>query len=381
LVGGRNLPASDGPLAGSLGEVASGLDYASRKELEIARAVAGDPDILLLDEPAAGMSAELKEHLAGQIRALKKAGKSIVLVEHQMDLVMQVSDRVIVMDGGRKMAEGTPLEVASNPLVRKVYLGLEDVPAARGTEQAGVRKGEPLLEICGVSASYGPVQALRGLSLRIYEGEAVCLLGANGAGKSTTLKTIIGGLERTLGTIRFDGSDVTAATRVATRSIGIVPEGRRVFPGMTVEENLLVGSPNHGREDTRSSLEEAYTLFPRLLERRGQSAGTLSGGEQQMLALARALMAKPRLLLLDEPSMGLAPVAADAVFETLTRLRADGMTMLLVEQNAGRALALCDRGYVLVNGSIVAEGTSGQLSTGSDLHYAYLAADLAGRHS
>ena len=380
LVSGHKMPALGGPLERSLGEVASGLDYARRKELEIARAVAGDPDILLLDEPAAGMGAVEKERLAGQIRALKEGGKSIVLIEHQMDLVMQVSDRVIVMDGGRKIAEGTPSSVADNPLVRQVYLGTGGADPNGSSAKAASPKGEPLLELSGVGASYGPVQAIRDLNLRVWEGEAVCLLGANGAGKSTTLKTIIGGLGLACGTIRFNGSNVMAAAK-RTAGIGIVPEGRRVFSGMTVEENLLVGASDRNHEGVGGSLKDAYTLFPRLLERRGQPAGTLSGGEQQMLAVARALMSKPRLLLLDEPSMGLAPVAADAVFAALARLRADGMTMLLVEQNAGRALALCDRGYVLTDGRIVAEGTSGQLSTGSDLQNAYLAADLVDKHS
>ena len=388
LVGARAIPdGMDDGLAAALNEPANNLSYANRKSLEIARAVAGDPDVVLLDEPAAGMSASERGYLSDQIRLLRDGGKSVVLIEHQMDLVMSASDRVIVLDRGRKIAEGTPSAVARDPVVAEVYLGhrgMDEEFGSPATVESSGKGGEPLLELAGVEACYGAVKALQGVDLRVMEGEIVCLLGANGAGKSTTLKTVIGGLTPTSGRVLFNGRDITMSgtLRSGRRGIAIVPEGRRVFAGMTVEENLQTGaSSNPGGAKERDGLEYVYSVFPRLSERRGQSAGTLSGGEQQMLAIGRALMAKPRLLLMDEPSMGLAPVACDRIFEVLSDLNRAGTTVLLVEQNAGRALLVSHRGYVLRSGLVAAQGSAAELLGSADLHNAYLAADSVQRQS
>jgi branched-chain amino acid transport system ATP-binding protein len=230
-----------------------------------------------------------------------------------------------------------------------------------------------LLEVDQVAVRYGAVQALRGVSLRVDEGEIVTLLGANGAGKTTTLRTVSALLKPVAGAVRFEGRrvDTLPAHQVVGIGIGHVPEGRRVFPTMTVQENLQMGAyrdRKHVKEDSERMLE----MFPVLAERRKQDAGTLSGGEQQMLAIGRALMGRPRLLLLDEPSMGLAPLIVARIFEIIRQINADGTTVLLVEQNASQALRLATRGYVLANGEIVLEGSAKQLLEDPAVRSAYL---------
>ncbi len=232
-----------------------------------------------------------------------------------------------------------------------------------------------LLEIIDVHAYYGHIHALKGVSLTVDEGEIVTLIGANGAGKSTTLKTISGLLRPRHGAIRLAGEDLVACRPhdIVKKGVSQVPEGRQVFTRLTVQENLEVGA--FTRSDPRAiaeDLEQVYTLFPRLKERRNQVAGTLSGGEQQMLAIGRALMARPRVLLLDEPSMGLAPVLVDAIFEVIERLHREGTTILLVEQNALKALQVADRGYVLQTGQVVLADTAEHLRLNEDVRRAYL---------
>ena len=380
----------DPALAGRLHEKASSLTYPHRKALEIARALAGNPKVILFDEPAAGMSQAEGGQLVEKIRALKTAGKSVVLIEHQMPLVMGASDRVIVLDRGRKVAEGPPAQVAADPLVAEVYLGHgEEARAVLAAVESPPVSRPVILELERVEASYGPVKALRGVDLKVTEGEVVCLLGGNGAGKTTTLKAIMGGLPSVTGRIIFQGRDIPAgSSRGRTREgIAIAPEGRRVFAGLTAQENLEMGAaalhPASGtlRDAVSHRLAYVYSVFPRLEERKRQLAGTLSGGEQQMLAIGRALMADPKLLLLDEPSMGLAPVIADRIFGVIAELASAGTTVLLVEQNARRALGIASRGYALQNGTVVAEGTARELSVGAELREAYLAADRVERQS
>jgi branched-chain amino acid transport system ATP-binding protein len=230
---------------------------------------------------------------------------------------------------------------------------------------------EPLLELTGLSAGYGGVQALREADIRVDAGEFVVLLGPNGAGKTTTLRTVSGLLRPTAGTIRLAGRDITRMPgwRRTGLGIGHVPEGRQIFPDHTVEENLRLGAFAHRRRRARTdrALTEVLELFPRLGERRDQKAGTLSGGEAQMLAIARALMSRPRFLMLDEPSLGIMPRLVDQVMDSLRRLHeTEGLTMFLVEQNVPAALDLADRGYVLQTGRVVLEGHSSELR-GSDL--------------
>ncbi|MCO6416929.1 ABC transporter ATP-binding protein [Siccirubricoccus sp. KC 17139] len=233
----------------------------------------------------------------------------------------------------------------------------------------------PLLEVDGLSAAYGAVQALTDVSLQVMPGEIVTLIGANGAGKSTLLMTLCGEPKPRAGRVVLAGEDITGAPTHAIMRRGVAqsPEGRRVFPRMTVRENLLMGAEALTRGDPTPQLERVFVLFPRLKERLAQRGGTLSGGEQQMLAIGRALMSRPRLLLLDEPSLGLAPLVVKQIFEAIRALNAEtGLTVLLVEQNAFQALRLAHRGYVLVNGRITMAGTGQELLARPEIRAAYL---------
>ncbi|MCY9850052.1 MULTISPECIES: high-affinity branched-chain amino acid ABC transporter ATP-binding protein LivF [Pectobacterium] len=231
-----------------------------------------------------------------------------------------------------------------------------------------------MLSLHQVSAHYGKIQALHQVSLHINQGEIVTLIGANGAGKTTLLGTLCGDPRATEGTITFDGKDITnwQTAQIMREAIAIVPEGRRVFSRMTVEENLAMGGFFAEREQYQERIARVYDLFPRLYERRAQRSGTMSGGEQQMLAIGRALMSQPRLLLLDEPSLGLAPIIILQIFDTIQQLREEGMTIFLVEQNANQALKLADRGYVLENGHVVLEDTGAALLANEAVRSAYL---------
>jgi branched-chain amino acid transport system ATP-binding protein len=232
-----------------------------------------------------------------------------------------------------------------------------------------------LLTLTEIVSGYGDVMALHGVSLVVREGSVTALLGSNGAGKSTLLKTVAGILTPRRGEIAFDGGIIgqQRASERVERGIVLIPEGRLIFPEMSVEENLRVGAfAPHARPHVVRGLERAYALFPRLAERRRQSGGTLSGGEQQMLALGRGLMAEPRLLLLDEPTLGLAPLIAQSIFTVIERLRADGLTILLAEQDARRTLAIADYGYVLESGTGVMEGSGAELLAEPKINSAYL---------
>jgi branched-chain amino acid transport system ATP-binding protein len=236
-----------------------------------------------------------------------------------------------------------------------------------------------VLELDDVAVAYGKRRALEGVSLSVAPGEIVTLLGANGAGKSTTLRTVSGLVRPTRGRIRYEGRDIThvSADAIVAAGVSHVPEGREIFPEFTVLENLLVGGHTVERSQIGERLESVFRVFPVLRDRRPQIAGTLSGGEQQMLAIGRALMTRPRLLLLDEPSLGLAPMLAREIFRVIRRINHDGVAVLLVEQNARRALALASRGYVLETGRLVTSGTSAELSADPRVRTAYLGLDRA----
>src|SRR5471030_1346252 len=233
---------------------------------------------------------------------------------------------------------------------------------------------EAMLEFRDVNVYYGAIQALQNVSLTVNQGETVALIGANGAGKSTLLMSIFGQPHIRSGQILFRGEDISRKSThfIASGGIAQSPEGRRVFPDMTVEENLLMGTIPIGDKYAAEDLQSMFDLFPRLKERRKQRAMTMSGGEQQMLAIARALMSRPKLLLLDEPSLGLAPLIVKQIFQTLRELAQSGMTIFLVEQNAHHALKLSDRGYVMVNGQIRMTGSGAELLGDNDVRKAYL---------
>ena len=232
-----------------------------------------------------------------------------------------------------------------------------------------------LLEVRGVESRYGSIVALRGVDIEVAEGEIVTLIGANGAGKSTLMMTIFGNPRASRGRILFGGRDITklATHEIARSGLALSPEGRRIFPRMTVHENLQMGASIDGHARFEDDLERIYAIFPRLKERSGQNGGTLSGGEQQMLAIARALMSRPRLLLLDEPSLGLAPLVVKMIFDVIRDLNErEGLTVFLVEQNAFHALRLADRAYVLVNGLVTMSGTGRELLARPEVRAAYL---------
>jgi ABC-type branched-subunit amino acid transport system ATPase component len=287
---------------------------------------------------------------------------------------MGISDQVVVLDAGQRLACGTPAAVQADPAVQRAYLGEGGATAA--PRPASATPAHELLGVGDVVAGYGADPVLHGIRLQVGEGEAVALLGANGAGKSTLMRAIAG-LHRPLGSggIHFGGRDLggLGAEQVVALGVVLVPEGRQVFPELTVLDNIRLGAFLHP-QDREARVEQMLQRFPRLRERLHQRAGLLSGGEQQMLAIARALMSRPRLLLLDEPSLGLAPKIIAELFEALDRLRAEGMTLLVVDQMATLALALADRAYVIEGGRIVASGSAAQIAADPALAQAYLGA-------
>ena len=249
---------------------------------------------------------------------------------------------------------------------------MRDAARAPGDE---TDRRPPLLALAKLAVAYGGIQAVKGIDLDVGEGELVCLIGANGAGKTTTLKGICGMLPIKSGTIRYAGADITGepSYRIVRRGLAMVPEGRGMFGALTIEENLAMGAyARTDRSAIKADVERVFALFPRLKERHRQTAGTLSGGEQQMLAMGRALMSRPRLLLLDEPSMGLAPLMVQKVFETIIAVAKEGVTMLLIEQNAKLALEVSDRGYVMESGEITLAGNAGNLLHDPKVRAAYL---------
>ena len=334
----------------------------------MARALATEPRLLLLDEVMAGLNPAEIDQAVALVGKLSQRGLTIVIIEHVMRAIMAVARHIVVLDHGQKIAEGSPKEVVANPEVIRAYLGT-------GYAQAASAGETPVLALSAVSAGYGSVPAISDVSIEIGEGEAVGLLGANGAGKSTTLRAISGLLRPTSGTITFLGTNIAALPPYKITALGIahVPEGRQVFPELTVKENLEIGAyiPSAKAERGRT-LELVFTIFPVLAERRKQLAGTMSGGEQQMLAVGRGLMLKPRLLMLDEPSLGLAPVVTDATFQKIQEIHAMGTAILLVEQNVSRALTLVQRAYVLESGRVIMHGTSAELANNKQVQAAYL---------
>jgi ABC-type branched-subunit amino acid transport system ATPase component len=349
------------------------LSYANRRRVEIARALNSEPALLLLDEPAAGMNPVETAQLIEQLAELRDAGQTMLIVEHKLELVYALADRVIVLDSGKKIFEGPPAGVAGDPAVREAYLG--PGRAARGAQATPPVDRAALVALEDIDAFYGPAQVLTQVSISIGAGEIVSLLGGNASGKSTTMKVLLGLVSPKRGRVLIGGNDLTQST-VATRiraGIASVPEARRVFSSLSIEENLAVGAYVRRDRDTREDLDRVYTLFPRLAERRTQTAGTLSGGEQQMLALGRALMSRPRVICMDEPTMGLAPAFVDRVLSSIVDINRLGTSILLVEQNANAALQIANRAYVLRSGSIVLCGDAESLIGDPAVEDAYLA--------
>ena len=369
------------------------LPYGDQRRLEIARALALKPRLLILDEPAAGMNPSEKQGVRELIERLNADGLTVLLIDHDMRLVMGVCKRVAVLNFGKKIADGTPEEVSTDATVIKAYLGtggereVTSAPGAGGvneetaveqaavTSKAGREPDKAILDVDDLTVSYGAIVAVRGVSFRVAAGEVVALIGANGAGKSTILNSLSGLIRPESGRATFDGLDLTnaKASSIVRHGLVQVPEGREILARQTVLENLELATwARRDGASTRQQIDAVLKRFPILGERRDLSAGSLSGGEQQMLAIARGLLAKPRLLLLDEPSLGLAPQMVDEVFRAIEEIHKDGTTILLVEQNALRALAIADRAYVIETGRILLSGSGDDLLHNPAVRRAYL---------
>ncbi|HEY7925790.1 MAG TPA: ATP-binding cassette domain-containing protein [Candidatus Dormibacteraeota bacterium] len=380
------------------------LSYGDQRRLEVARALALRPRLLILDEPAAGMNPAEKERIRELIEQVNAQGLTVLLIDHDMRLVMGVCRQVVVLDFGEKIADGSPTEVSSNPAVVTAYLGAraqtEGVHAPGSIEvtetlerkssgdaasqpqpgatsmQAARAAGREILQVTDLDVRYGAVRAVRDVSFMVAEGEIVALIGANGAGKSTILKCLSGLIRPRAGSASFDGLDLATAgpDRIVAHGLVQVPEGREALARLSVRENLELAtwSRRGSRGGIRREIAEMMERFPILGRRRDLPAGQLSGGEQQIMVIARGLLAKPRLLLLDEPSLGLAPQMVDTVFEVIEGIHREGVTVLLVEQNALRALEVADRAYVVERGTVLLSGAGADLLSNPEVRKAYL---------
>jgi ABC-type branched-subunit amino acid transport system ATPase component len=363
------------------------------KLLDFARVLMLAPRLVLLDELMAGLSFNELEVVLGTIERLADGGISFLVVEHLLDVIKRLSRHLVVMDAGIIVAAGEPAEVIRDPRVIEAYLGEEAGAVSVETEPALVSSpiafsdGEPvstlpedaragpMLEVKGLATGYEGVEVVHGIDLVVKDGETVCILGANGAGKSTTLRAVMRQLPCWRGHVRFLGEDLTNAKAFAPAHVGIgyVPEGRGMLASLTVRENLEMGAyPGGARDAFARNLERVLSLFPALVPRLGDAAANLSGGQQQMLAIGRVLMGSPKLVLLDEPSLGLAPQIVSQVYAALTELKSSGQAILLVEQTVGKALALSDRAYVLDGGKVVLTGPSDKVRNDKLLRDAYL---------
>jgi ABC-type branched-subunit amino acid transport system ATPase component len=382
---------------------AQALSFGQRRLLELARALVQRPKLLLLDEPASGLSPPILRRLVDIVLHYRQRhGMAVLLIEHVIKLVLELCERVTVLDNGVVIAEGAPSDIQRNPQVITAYLGQrvaqetgygaprlplrgrprrDTLASASAAEQAvplderAAATRPVLLEVANVESYYGKLQVLHRVSLRVHEGEVVALLGGNGSGKSTLLRTVSGFIRPRRGTVLFAGQPLHGRRpdRIVRQGVIHVPQGREIFPQLTVRENLSMGAyRSRDAVAVAADLQRVYRYFPILAERARQYAGYLSGGEQQMLAIGRGLMAQPTLLLLDEPAASLAPLVIDAIFAKLVQMKADGMTILLVEQNVNAALSIADYAYVLRAGAMVTQGTAAMLQQGGQLQQAYL---------
>jgi len=355
---------------------ASHLRLLDLKRLELARALSVDPSLILLDEVAAGLNGQDLEAVTSLIAQIHEQGRSVILVEHVEGVVASLVDRVIVIDWGKVIAEGTPGEVAENQLVREVYLGAGRAPTstAPAASTRAALPTPPLLRATDVTATYGDIVALRQVDLAVHPQEIVAVLGANGAGKSTLAATISGQLLPQSGLVELEGTDITALPSFARARMGIshCPEGRRIFSDLTIEENLSLAVPLRlPKAELRERLSGVRDIFPALADRTSRPAGALSGGQQQMLAIGRALMSSPRLLVCDEISLGLAPVAIDELYAALPLIRERDVSVVLIEQNVHRSLSIADRVYVLERGRVSYAGDPAALNDDEALNDFY----------
>jgi len=391
-------------LADVAGLPARALPLLRRKRLEVARALALKPRVVLLDEVGAGLVDSEITELIALIHSIADQRTAIVIVEHVLRVVRECCARSMVLNFGKKLIEGATAEIFANDEVAAVYLGTGGaretgataaVAADKGPEDAvhivapsaehrimspliapptAARPNTPLLELTGICSGYGQARVLKGIDLTIHQGEAVAILGANGAGKTTLARTIGGALAPTSGVVRIAGENVAGRPphRIAELGIAHCMEGRRIFPTLSVQENLLIGARNADASAARERLAAVYDLFPVLAERKDQAGTSMSGGQQQMLAIGRALMSRPRLVIFDEISLGLAPVVMDKLYAALAILKQAGMTLIIIEQDVDRALALADRAYVLEHGVFGLSGSPSTIAADPRLRHIYI---------
>ncbi|WP_019505512.1 ATP-binding cassette domain-containing protein [Pleurocapsa sp. PCC 7319] len=336
---------------GDIHAQAASLSFGDRRLVEIARALATSPQVLLLDEPAAGLEQQQRDWLVKLFRRLADGGIKVIIIEHDMNLVMQISDRVVVLDRGKVICNDIPAKVQNDPQVLEAYLGITKSNFSRTASEAK----PPILAVENLTSGYGELQVLQQVSLEVGQGELVAVVGANGAGKTTLLKTIARLLTLRSGQVLFRGQNLSKLSpqQLATKGVVLIPEGRQVFRQLTVIDNLRLGAFSRRDSHIEQDMESMLDRFPALKPLQNQRAGLLSGGEQQMLAIARGLMARPQILLLDEPSLGLAPQLIVSLYETLASLCDEGISILLVDQMAQLAFSVAHRHYVLETGKII----------------------------
>ncbi|MDB4837691.1 ATP-binding cassette domain-containing protein [Marinomonas sp.] len=359
---------------GSIHTPTQDLPHVDRRLVEIARSLASQPKVLLLDEPAAGLSREDTDRLAELLKVIAGFGIVVILVEHDMPLVMNISDRILVLDAGQPIANGTPKEIKQNKCVIEAYLGGTEYQAqARKSAWKGTK--DAVIFCKNLNVDYGAAPVVENVDIVVYPGELVAILGANGAGKSSILQALAGIKRPISGTIGLHDQYIhdLPANTIAHLGLALVPEGRQLFGQLTVKDNLIMGAYSRtDKVDYDAEIAKILERFPRLKDRILSEAGLLSGGEQQMVAVGRALMAKPSILLLDEPSLGLAPAMIGELYDALATLRDDGVTILLVDQMANLALKIADRAYVLETGRIVKTASAKSLLGDSNLVQAYM---------
>ncbi len=347
------------------------------KRLEVACALAHRPRLLLLDEVAAGLVGQEIVDIIQLITSLRTDERTIILVEHVQTVIQKLAERVMVLDWGRKIAEGTPKQIAANPMVIDIYFGKsESVPSPPLQATAPLEPTHTLLHLEKVNVDYGKFRAIRAVDIEIQAGSVVAILGANGAGKTTLTRAISGLIPISGGRILFNKTDITKypAHRRARLGIALCHEGRRLFKQLTVRENIELGIAyaSHTSTPSKERLTRVFELFPILKEKTKTLAGNLSGGQQQMVAIARALVSEPDLLLLDELSLGLAPMVIDQIFAALPQICQWGTSIVLIEQHVHRSLAIADHVYLLERGQVSFSGTATELQQHKALYQAYL---------
>ncbi len=347
------------------GVAAGELSYGQTKLISLARALASDAEVLLLDEPASGIDTQWVDTMLGLIEALREQGRTICIVEHNLHVVGRLADHTYFMEVGQITAEGTIDELTSSQRLAEAYFGTADMPVDDAETEVVEDGVVPVLQVRDLQAGYGRKQVVFDVDLEVGSGEIVTVLGHNGSGKSTTIKTVLGLFPSMGGEVTFLGRDVTNvdASDNVKAGMALIPSERFVFPDLNVLDNLLLGGANEPDPVRRKErMEQVYRLFPVLQERTQQIAGTLSGGQQRMLSLGLLLMAGPKLLMLDEPSLGLAPIVVQQIFDSVRSLaREENLSVLLLEQNVGQALRVTDRVYVMRAGRIILEETAQEM--------------------